>query len=42
MAYVFIHAHIPDMTSQLELITAFTSEYMQQSSDGCEMSQIYL
>ena len=26
----------------MELITAFTSEYMQQAADGCQMSQTYL
>lgn len=27
-AYIIIHSGIPDMISQLELMTAFASEYM--------------
>ena len=30
------------MASQIEMITAFTSEYMQESPDGCQISQTYL
>ena len=37
-----IQAKIPDMASQIEMITAFASEYMQESPDGCEISQTYL
>lgn len=33
---------MPDLVSQVELITAFASEYMQESPDGCEISQAYL
>ena len=37
-----IKSRVPDLVSQMELITAFTSEYMQESSDGCLMSQTYM
>lgn len=40
--FVFIQARVPDLVSQIELITAFASEYMQESPDGCEISQAYL
>lgn len=33
---------MPDMSSQVEMITAFASEYMQESPDGCEISRTYL
>ena len=41
-SYVIIHSGIPDMISQLNLITAFASEYMQESSDGCNISRTYI
>ena len=41
-SYIFIHSGIPDLVSQLELITAFSSEYMQESPDGCSISQTYI
>lgn len=40
--FVMIQAKVPDLVSQIELITAFASEYMQESPDGCEISQAYL
>ena len=40
--FVMIQAKVPDLVSQVELITAFASEYMQESPDGCEISQAYL
>lgn len=40
--FVIIQANVPDLYSQIELITAFASEYMQESPDGCEISQAYL
>lgn len=42
LVFVMIQARIPDMASQIEMITAFTSEYMQESPDGCQISQTYL
>ena len=42
MTYIIIQSGIPDLASQLELITAFASEYMQEGQDGCKISQIYL
>ena len=42
LSYIMIKSRIPDLVSQMELITAFTSEYMQESSDGCLMSKTYL
>ena len=42
LSYIMLQSRVPDLTSQLELITAFASEYMQESSDGCAMSKTYL
>lgn len=42
MTYIIIQSGIPDLASQMELITAFASEYMQEGQDGCKISQIYL
>ena len=42
MVFVMIQAKVPDMSSQVEMITAFASEYMQESPDGCEISRTYL
>ena len=42
MVFVMIQAKVPDMASQVEMITAFASEYMQESPDGCEISRTYL
>ena len=36
--FVMIQAKVPDLVSQIELITAFASDYMQESPDGCEIS----
>ena len=38
MNYIIIKAQVPDLFSQFELIKAFASNYMQESSDGCEIS----
>lgn len=38
LVFVMIQAKVPDMASQIEMITAFTSEYMQESPDGCQIS----
>lgn len=37
-----LKSEVPDLASQIELITAFTSEYMQEGPDGCLISQTYL
>mmetsp|Transcript_17368 Transcript_17368/g.29210 ORF Transcript_17368/g.29210 Transcript_17368/m.29210 type:complete len:574 (+) Transcript_17368:90-1811(+) len=42
MTYIMIQAGVPDLASQIELITAFTSQYMQESDDACLISQTYL
>ena len=42
MTYIIIQSGIPDLASQVELITAFASEYMQEGQDGCKISQVYL
>jgi len=42
LAFIIIQSSVPDLASQIELITAFASEYMQESSDGCEISRTYL
>ena len=42
MTYIIIQSGVPDLASQIELMTAFTSEYMQESQDGCLISKTYL
>ena len=37
MTYVICQAKVPDLLSQLELMTAFSSDYMQEGQD-CRMS----
>jgi len=42
MTFIIISSSVPDLASQIELVTAFTSEYMQEGEDGCEISRTYL
>jgi hypothetical protein len=42
LTYIIIHSKVPDLCSQIELITAFASTYMQESEDGCQISSTYL
>ena len=42
LSYIMIQSSVPDLASQIELITAFASDYMQEGSDGCRISQTYL
>ena len=42
LTYIIIQSGIPDLASQLELITSFASEYMQEGPDGSQISQTYL
>ena len=42
LTYIMIQSQVPDLNSQIELITAFTSDYMQEGPDGCLISQTYL
>jgi hypothetical protein len=42
LTYIIIQSGIPDLASQIELITSFASEYMQEGPDGSKISQTYL
>lgn len=42
MQFIIIKAGIPDLVSQFDLISAFSTVYMQQSEDGCLLSETYL
>jgi len=42
LTYIMIQSGIPDIASQIDLITAFSSVYMQESPDGCLISETYL
>lgn len=42
LQYVMIQANIIDLSSKIDLITAFSTEYMQESPDGCLISETYL
>lgn len=42
MTYIIIQSGVPDLASQLELMTAFATEYMQEAQDGCLISKTYL
>ena len=42
LTYIMIQARIPDLASQIELITAFATNYMQEGQDGPQISQTYL
>lgn len=40
--YIIIQARVIDLSSKIDLITAFSTEYMQESEDGCQISETYL
>ena len=42
MTYIIIKSKVIDLSSKIDLIKAFSTEYMQESPDGCLISETYL